>query len=179
MGGRPLRLLARELSLPASVLLRLAESRADAYPVLFDSASQGPLARHSVLVATRGAALWVDADGRLQARGEAQGHLPGAAGFLDALERWWLAESSAAPLEPAGEPWCGGFAVFASYELASEIEPSLRLPPSDLPCRAYALRVDGALVFDHARGSLVALAEPGRPARRGSSSWSAMPPGAA
>ncbi len=165
MGGRPQRLLSRELPLPASVLLRLAETRPGDYPVLFDSASRGPLACHSVLVAATGDALWLDRDARPRASGRAQQHLQAHGGFFDALERWWRSASAELPLEaeevPSTQPWCGGFAVFTSYELAAEVEPTLRLPPSDLPYRAYALRVDGALVFDHARGALVAYAEPG------------------
>jgi anthranilate synthase component 1 len=161
MGAPALRLLSRELPLPAGVLLRLAATLPARYPVLFDSASDGPLARHSVLVAGTGAALWLDRDGRPGACGEARPHLPGAGGFLDALERWWRAASGERPLADADAPWCGGFAVFAGYELASEVEPTLRLPAADLPYRAFALRVDGALVFDHARGRLRALAEPG------------------
>ena len=165
MGGRPQRLLSRDLPLPASVLLHLAEKRPVDYPVLFDSASSGPLARHSVLVAAAGDALWLDRDGRPGASGRAKEHLRLDGGFFDALDRWWRSASSERPLSAAEgaarQPWCGGFAVFAGYELAAEVEPTLRLPPSDLPYRAYALRVDGALVFDHARGTLVALAEPG------------------
>jgi len=161
MGGRPQRLLTRELSLPPGVLLELAESLPAAYPVLFDSASTGPLSRHSILVAACGDALWVDREGRLGASGAAVRHTGGARGFFEALERWWREASTGSPLESAGLPWCGGFAVFAGYELASEVEPTLRLPAADLPYRAYALRVDGALVFDHARGRLLALAEPG------------------
>ncbi len=165
MGARPQRLLTRELPLPASVLLRLAQARAADYPVLFDSASQGPLARHSVLVAAAGDALWLDREGRLGASGRAREHLLAGGGFFDALERWWRSASSelpvAAPAGPVAPPWCGGFAVFAGYELAAEVEPTLRLPPADLPYRAFALRVDGALVFDHLRDRLLALAEPG------------------
>ena len=161
MGGRPQRLLSRDVSLPAGLLLGLAESRPDAYPVLFDSASRGPLARHSVLVAASGASLWLDRDGRLGGSGEAARHVSDANGFLMGLDRWWRDAAAATPLEPAGLPWCGGFAVFAGYELASEVEPILRLPAADLPYRAYALRVDAALVFDHAQGRLRALAEPG------------------
>ncbi len=162
MGARPQRLLIRELPQPSGVLLRLAESVPALYPVLFDSASAGPLARHSVLVAATDEALWLDRDGRLAGSGDAAcAATVGASGFLEALERWWQPVAAAQSLEATGQPWCGGFAVFAGYELAGEVEPTLRLPAADLPYRAFALRVPGALVFDHSRGQLLAMAEPG------------------
>jgi anthranilate synthase component 1 len=173
MGGRARPLLVRELALPAEALLRLAESDPRTYPVLFDSASHGPLARHSVLASAAGDdALWLGRDGRLGARGAALRHASGAAGFLDALERWWREEARAAgfdataggttlaaPGDDAAPPWRGGFAVFAGYELAAEVEPTLRLPATPLPFAAFALRTRAALVADLERGRLQALAE--------------------
>ncbi len=161
MAGRPQRLLSRDLCYPPELLLGLAESQPGAYPVLFDSASSGPLARHSVLVAASGDALWLDREGRLRGSGSAARYVDGSGGFLAALELWWSDTASTTPLEPAEAPWCGGFAVFAGYELGCEVEPTLRLPAADLPYRAFALRVEAALVFDHLQGGMRAMSEPG------------------
>ncbi|MCU0759922.1 MAG: chorismate-binding protein [Steroidobacteraceae bacterium] len=173
MGGRARPLRFRELSLPAEALLRLAESDPATHPVLFDSASRGPLARHSVLVSAAGGdALWLGRDGRLGARGAAARHASGAAGFLDALERWWRDEAATAGFEAgaagprpeagsdeSAQPWRGGFAVFAGYELAAEVEPTLRLPATPLPYVAFAVRTRAALVADLERGRVRAVAE--------------------
>ncbi|MCP5327911.1 MAG: chorismate-binding protein [Sinobacteraceae bacterium] len=186
MGGRARRLLVRELVLPANVLLRLAECRPTDYPVLFDSASRGPLARYSVLVAADADhALWLDPDGRVVAAGEARPHalVAGSGGFLAALQAWWrevAAEAeppaqmpaetgrsggaAAARPDPApgipAQPWAGGFVVFAGYELAAEVEPRLQLPPISQPYGAFALRTRGALVADLEWGRVWAVSEP-------------------
>lgn len=161
MGRRPQRLLSRELPLPAEVLLQLAEHQPERYPVLFDSASaSGPRSRYSLLVATSGDAIWKGRDGRLAGIGDGTRHACDSSGFLEALDRWWHATAAPTALDAGNLPWCGGFAVFLGYELATEIEPALRLPAAELPMGAFALRVPAALVFDHERGALSVLAEP-------------------
>jgi len=123
------------------VLRRLAALHPKRYPVLFDSAADGPLSRTSILVAEPRASLWLDSSGRVGA----EGITPRGSDFLTALENWWLAERL--PARPAGRqsgrqrfPFTGGWALFLSYEAAQEIEPQLRLPNSTLPWRAFALR---------------------------------------
>src|ERR1700710_2487879 len=49
---------------PADVLRRLAARFPQRYPVLFDSAADGPLSRTSILVAEPRAALWLGAGRR-------------------------------------------------------------------------------------------------------------------
>src|SRR5256885_5813604 len=61
--------LVRELDVSPAVLRRLAARFPERYPVLFDSAAEGPLSQASVLVAEPRAALWLDADGHLGAEG--------------------------------------------------------------------------------------------------------------
>jgi len=136
-------------------LLALHERYPDRYPVLLESVSgDAALGRHDVLFALPGECLRQLPDGTLggnapEARGEA--------GFLDALDRWFARESGSLPL--AGQAGTGG-AVFADgwflylgYELAAEIEPTLRLPPSRLP-RAIAWRMHGALLGDRSTGEV-------------------------
>jgi len=136
-------------------LLALHQRFPDRYPVLLESVSgDAALGRHDVLFALPGECLRQLPDGTLggnapEARGEA--------GFLDALDRWFARESGSLPL--AGQAGTGG-AVFADgwflylgYELAAEIEPTLRLPPSRLP-RAIAWRMHGALLGDRSTGEV-------------------------
>jgi anthranilate synthase component 1 len=136
------------------VLRQLAARFPQRYPVLFDSAADGPLSRTSILVAEPRASLWLDSDGRVGAEGFA----PRGASFLEALENWWLSERlPAAPVQTF--PFNGGWALFLSYEAAQEIEPHLRLPRSSLPWTAFALRVPCALIHDRASNKVFAVAE--------------------
>jgi anthranilate synthase component I len=143
----------RELDVPADVLRRLAARFPQRYPVLFDSAADGPLSQTSILVAEPRAALWLDSSGQVGA----EGFSPRGADFLTALENWWLSERM--PGRPK-LPFVGGWALFLSYETAQEIEPQLRLPRSSLPWRAFALRTPCALVHDRTTGKVFAVAEP-------------------
>jgi anthranilate synthase component I len=145
----------REIDVPANALRRLAARFPQRYPVLFDSAADGPLSRTSILVAEPRAALWLDADGKVGA----EGFTPRGNDFLTTLENWWLSERL--PMSATRTfPFVGGWAVCLSYEAAQEIEPLLRLPPSSLPWKAFALRVPSALIHDRATGKVFAVAEP-------------------
>jgi anthranilate synthase component 1 len=160
-------LILRELDAPPRVLRELAARYPGRYPVLFDSAADGPLSRMSVLVARPSGALWLDAQGRIQTEGrvprevEANGR-----GFLAALDRWVSAESIAGSdrgerRPPVELPFSGGWAVFLGYEIAAEVEPRLVLPRviAPQPWQAFALRVPCALVHDHLSGRVHAIAE--------------------
>jgi anthranilate synthase component 1 len=155
--------IVRELDVPPDVLRHLAASRPDRYPVLLDSAADGPLSRASVLVASPTGALWLDAQGRLRAEGAIPGGLaaPGE-GFLRALDRW-VSHCGIATAEPAVAdlPFRGGWAVFLGYELAAEIEPRLALPrpPAALGWQAFALRVPCALAHDRLSDKVLAIGE--------------------
>jgi anthranilate synthase component 1 len=150
--------IVRELAVPPAVLRRLATRLPARYPVLLDSAAEGPLSRTSVLLAEPRAALWLDADGNLGAEGLViQGDT-----FFAALENWWLAERAPANAEGGPDlPFSGGWAIFLSYEMAREVEPRLALPRSTLPWQAFALRTPCALIHDRATQRVVAVAEAG------------------
>src|SRR5882757_3085203 len=147
----------RELGVPPDVLRRLAALHPERYPVLFDSAADGPLSTASILVAEPRASLWLDSSGRVGA----EGITPRGGDFLTALENWWLAERLPAPATQQRFPFSGGWALFLSYEAAQEIEPQLRLPNSSLPWRAFALRTACALVHERATGKVFGVAEAG------------------
>ena len=156
-------MIHRELDVPPGVLRQLATAHPERYPVLFDSAAAGPLSRASVLVGQPTAAIWLDAQGRIQAEGAIPAGIvvPGE-GFLRTLERWAASEQVAAG--DAGDlPFRGGWAVFLGYEMAAEIEPRLALPRASAahPWQAFALRVPCALTHDMLSGKVVAIAEEG------------------
>ena len=157
----------RQLDVPSAVLPELARRFPYRYPVFFDSASSGPLARFSILAATPRCALWQDARGKLRSVGalpDALGSMvERSSGFLDALEAWWRVERTTAAGAASQLPWCGGWCVFLSYEIAAEIE-RLTLPSHATPVRAFALRVPAALIADHATGRVYAVAESSVPA---------------
>lgn len=157
-------MILRELEVPPAVLRRLAARHPQRYPVLLDSAADGPLGRVSILAAHPTAALWLDEEGRLRAQGAVPPDVmdaPGA-GFLRALGRW-VKRDSLAQAEHTGLPFAGGWAVFLGYEIAAEIEPRLKLPPptGSPGWQAFALRVPCALVHDKLSGKVLAIAEEG------------------
>jgi len=137
-------------------LLRLHERHPARYPVLLESVGGGAdLGRYDLLLALPGAMLLQHADGRI----EGPTASAGAARFLDALDACWRAERVAAE-EGATAPFSGGWFLYLGYEVAGEIEPTLRLPRSRLP-RAVAWRMRGAVVRDRRRGTVHLHAEPG------------------
>jgi anthranilate synthase component 1 len=147
--------VVRELGVPPTVLRRLAARLPARYPMLLDSAADGPLSRTSVLLAEPRAALWLDAAGNLGAEGiSLQGNT-----FFSALENWWLAEREPATAAPSDLPFAGGWAIFLSYEMAQEVEPRLSLPRGTLPWRAFALRTPCALIHDRVQQRVLAIAE--------------------
>jgi anthranilate synthase component 1 len=136
-------------------LLRLHERHPERYPILLESVGGDPsLGRYDVLFAAPGERLLLPAQGDCEGRVEASG----SPRFLAALDAWWTAECSVSTCD-AREPFAGGWFLFLGYELAGEIEPTLRLPQARLP-RAVAWRMRGALVLDRATGEVDWYAEP-------------------
>ena len=134
-------------------MLELHARHPDRYPALLDSAAtDGPLGRFSILMAAPGERLTLDRDGRVDGPGE-------GTRFCERLNAWWRAERESA----ADDPWPfeGGWFLYLGYELAQEIEPTLRLPGSPLALVACAWRVRASLVHDHATGESRIAAEPG------------------
>jgi len=137
----------------ADTLLRLHRLRPDRYPVLLESAATGtPQGRYSLLLAAPGERLLRRGDGTLEGPGKGRR-------FLERLDDWWARERSA-PGRPDW-PFAGGWFLLLGYELAEEVEPTLRLPraPDDL-C-AVAWRMHAAVLHDHATGESVVLTETG------------------
>jgi anthranilate synthase component I len=115
-------------------------------------------ARYDILPFASGEQLVLDAGYRLT------GPHAGAGGFLSALEAWWKSlptDERTPPCEAARLPFTGGWLLYLGYELASEIEPCLALPPSSDPVVALALRTPAAWLRDRSTGEAWLVAEPG------------------
>ena len=147
-------------------LLALHRHAPERFPVLLESLATGtPRARYDILFIADGSGFRQDADGLTRT-------LDGRAtdgGFLDTLDAAWRAQRQAQAndfVEMRGIdalPFHGGWALYLGYELAQDIEPALRLPALDTAIvpTALALRCPGALIRDHALGTVIAIAEGG------------------
>jgi anthranilate synthase component 1 len=150
--------LIAEVPVSGAALRSLAADSPDRYPVFFDSAASGPLARFSMLAGEPVASLVRDADGKLSAthRGIVSG------GFLDNLEAWYRSESAAMPAGAQKPlPFLGGWFVYLGYEVAAEIEPRVRMPRADTPYSAFALRVETFAVHDLTTDRVYAVSQYG------------------
>ena len=121
----------------------LAAASPAKYPFFLESVATGtPQSRYSLLLGGVGGQVTAGEDGN----------------FLGRFAEAWAAAATAR--HPKTLPFEGGWFIYLGYELAGEIEPSLRLPPSPflLP-QAVAVRCRAALVYDHRRRCLFAVGE--------------------
>lgn len=140
--------------LPAGVnfhaLHRLAPAR---YPFLLQStAANTSLGGYDLLLMPEGEAMVLQEPGKLSGFGAA-GHDE----FLGALDAWWQAERT----EPTNDklPFQGGWFLFLAYELAAEIEPSIKFHSDPVLPVAFAVRCGAALVVDHSSGQSFFISE--------------------
>ena len=131
-------------------LLAPAAAFPQRYPCLLESVLHGTRqARYDILFAFPRESLTLHADGSL--RDEAGRALDGH--FLDALDAAWKNEQL--PGSPSDDlPFHGGWVLMLAYELAAQIEPTLRLQPSPLLPQALAVRCPAAIIVDHQLGLL-------------------------
>lgn len=123
------------------------------YPFLLESVSRGPAhARFSILFACPQQRLISSSRGVVD---ESGCHV--ADDFLSCLDHAWQT-SRVVSCCNEDLPFTGGWFVYLGYELANEIEPTLKLASSDLPL-AEAVRIPCAVVIDHAKGVTTLMAE--------------------
>jgi anthranilate synthase component 1 len=141
-------------------LLPLAAAHPARYPGLFESVARGNArARYDVLCLRDGERLALERDGVVRnGAGQELG-----VDFLDALDARWR-ESRIEHEHDDLPPFRGGWLLYLGYELAAQLEPSLRLPrsPDDVLPTAFALRCPAAIVVDHERARTLLVAETGR-----------------
>ncbi len=135
-------------------LLALHHAQPERYPFLLQSVAHGTeRARYDILFAFPGEKL--ELNSRLRA---ATLPLTGD-DFLENLDHWW----STLRTPPAAEtdlPFHGGWFVYLGYELAAQIEPTLRLiTDADAFPTTCAVRVPAAFIRDHARARTFLVAE--------------------
>ena len=132
--------------------LRLHLGDPDFYPCLLQSTASGTQhGRYDILFAAPAERVVLDG------RGQLLGH--GGERFLQALDTACAGDPVAVG---EGLPFAGGWFLLLGYELASEVEPSLRLPrPASLPV-AVAVRSRAALIRDRFRQRSWIVAETGQ-----------------
>ena len=95
-----------------------------------------------------------------------------------------MAGTARSPDDAVALPFTGGWLLYLGYELADEIEPRLRLPPSADPVTALAIRAPAAWIRDRRSAQAWLVAEPGyesaaRPLRGGRAARRRVAPRAA
>jgi len=78
--------------------------------------------------------------------------------FLAAFDQWFVAEQ-AEVVTDTELPFTGGWFTYLSYELAQQVEPSLKLPLSHDQPIAFATRFRSALLVDKQRQQLLLVQE--------------------
>ncbi len=150
--------LLKPVSADSSALLALHAAFPDRYPALFESAAAGNAdTRFDILFAYPQAQLTLGRDGVLS--GEAADHEQQR--FLAALDGWWQRER----IGPSHRdvPFTGGWLLYLGYELAGQVEPTLRLPAPIVGPIAAAMRIPAAIVHDRNSGRSWLVAEPAFP----------------
>lgn len=133
-------------------LLGIHRLRPDRYPYLLRSAASGTAqGRYDILFAFPGESLVLGGRGNQEA-------LPD----FDFLEQFDQAlADEALPPNDNTLPFRGGWFLFLSYELAAQVEPTLKLTTDPLLPVAFATRVPAAFVVDHAEHQTWLVAETG------------------
>ena len=136
-------------------LLALHQQQPDYYPHLLASTAASKTARYDILFAApqqtlclRQQQLFLD-DQRLAEND-----------FLDQLDQLW--QQNRQDIGTTSTPFRGGWFVYLSYELAAQVEPSLKLPDTDddLPT-AFACRFPAAIIVDRLQGRAQIICEAG------------------
>ena len=129
------------------------------YPFLLQSSASGSrLGRYDILFALPGERLVLDKLYDVSGPRATKSN-----GFLDSLDAWWNSEQTI--VTGPHLPFVGGWFVYLGYELAAEIEPTLRLSPDPVLPTAFAVRCQAAIIHDHKHDSFYAVCEEKRSRR--------------
>jgi anthranilate synthase component 1 len=141
-------------------LLAPAAAFPQRYPALLESVTRANAhARYDILFAFPQSTLTLTSDGLVH---EPDGRVH-AGRFLEALDAAWRAERLSQAADD-GLPFHGGWVLLLAYELAAEIEPTLRLRYSQQLPVAMAIRCPAAIIIDHLRERTILVAEAGQDA---------------
>ena len=141
-------------------LLAPAAAFPERYPALLESVTRASAhARYDILFAFPQSTLGLAADGLVH---EPDGRVH-AGRFLDALDAAWRAERLPQGADD-GLPFHGGWVMLLAYELAAEIEPTLRLRYAQQLPVALALRCPAGIIVDHVRECTILVVEAGQEA---------------
>jgi len=141
-------------------LLAPAAAFPERYPALLESVTRASAhARYDILFAFPQDTLTLSSVGHVH---DAAGHVRSDR-FLDALDAAWRAERLPQAADD-GLPFHGGWVLMLAYELAAEIEPTLRLRHSEHLPVALAVRCPAAIIVDHLHERTVLVAEAGQAA---------------
>lgn len=147
-----------DLSANLPELLQFNQYNPARYPYLLSSsASRQDNTQYDILLACPLFSLTLDADKNLHCSNK---HLPLATGFFETLENFYQKNQLAVSPSSENLPFTGGWFVYLCYEMAEEIEPTLKLPP--LPktqLMACATRCPAAIIVDKKNRQLIAVAE--------------------
>jgi anthranilate synthase component 1 len=128
-------------------LLGLSRSDPGRFPFLLESTAAGALGGHSLLLHAAGPALVAQTDGLVSGPGKGDS-------FFARLDSWFRQESESdfgnSESGPNELPFVGGWFIYLGYEMAAEIEPTLKMPPAatGLP-NAVAQRCPAAVIVMH------------------------------
>jgi anthranilate synthase component 1 len=136
--------LSQELMSPLD-FRALHKTNPDRYPFLLQSTATGSsLGQFDILFAFPGEAL------SLSGLSELSGPCSeDVSDFLAALDTWWRSERCDTVNVPLLSPFHGGWFLYLGYELAAQVEPSLRLQPDQVLPTAFAVRCPAAFIRDH------------------------------
>ncbi|MFC3653876.1 aminodeoxychorismate synthase component I [Dyella humi] len=125
------------------------------YPALLESVTRTSAhARYDILFAFPQSTLTLMSDGLVH---ESDGRTH-TGRFLDALDAAWRVERVPQGTDD-GLPFHGGWVLLLAYELAAEVEPTLRLHRSDILPVALAVRCPAAIIVDHLHERTILIAE--------------------
>lgn len=139
-------------------LLASAAAFPERYPALLESVTRvSAQARYDILFAFPQDTLSLSPDGQVR---RADGQVISGR-FLDVLDATWRS-ARVAHNNDDDLPFHGGWVLLLAYELAAEVEPTLRLRHAqDLPV-ALAVRCPAAIIVDHLRERTILVAEAGQ-----------------